>query len=97
MKPLIDGTFVEKDPAVLQWAPVAIVVVFLVRGLASFAADYCATWVAQKVVVDLRRAMFATLLRLPTAFYDATTTGSLISKFTFNVQQVTGAATSAHV
>jgi subfamily B ATP-binding cassette protein MsbA len=95
VKPLIDGTFVDRDPAVLRWAPVAIIAVFVIRGLASFAADYCATWVAQKVVVDLRRAMFATLLRLPTAFYDATTTGSLISKFTFNVQQVTGAATSA--
>ena len=95
VKPLIDGTFVEKDASVLRWAPIAIVTIFLVRGLASFAADYCATWVAQKVVVDLRRAMFGTLLRLPTAFYDATTTGSLISKFTFNVQQVTGAATSA--
>jgi subfamily B ATP-binding cassette protein MsbA len=95
VKPLIDGTFVDRDPAVLRWAPIAIIAVFVVRGVASFAADYCATWVAQKVVVDLRRAMFATLLRLPTAFYDATTTGSLISKFTFNVQQVTGAATSA--
>jgi subfamily B ATP-binding cassette protein MsbA len=95
VKPLIDGTFIDRDPAVLRWAPVAIIAVFVVRGVASFAADYCATWVAQKVVVDLRRAMFASLLRLPTAFYDATTTGSLISKFTFNVQQVTGAATSA--
>jgi subfamily B ATP-binding cassette protein MsbA len=95
VKPIVDGTFVERDMAVLRWAPLAIVAVFLVRGIASFAADYCANWVAQKVVVDLRRAMFATLLRLPTAFYDASTTGSIISKFTFNVQQVTGAATSA--
>ena len=95
VKPIVDGTFVERDMAVLRWAPLAIIAVFLVRGIASFAADYCANWVAQKVVVDLRRAMFATLLRLPTAFYDATTTGSIISKFTFNVQQVTGAATSA--
>jgi subfamily B ATP-binding cassette protein MsbA len=95
VKPIVDGTFVERDMAVLRWAPLAIIAVFVIRGLASFAADYCANWVAQKVVVDLRRAMFATLLRLPTAFYDATTTGSIISKFTFNVQQVTGAATSA--
>ena len=95
VKPLIDGTFVERDMSVLRWAPVAIVGLFVVRGIASFVADYCSNWVAQKVVVDLRRHMFATLVRLPTAFYDANTTGNLISKFTYNVQQVTGAATSA--
>jgi subfamily B ATP-binding cassette protein MsbA len=95
IKPLIDGTFVEKDPTLLRMAPLILVALFLVRGVSSFTADYCAHWVAQKVVVDLRKAMFATLVRLPTAFYDATTSGSLISKFTFNVQQVTGAATSA--
>jgi subfamily B ATP-binding cassette protein MsbA len=95
IKPLIDGTFVDKDMSVLRWAPIAIVALFLVRGAASFVADYCSNWVAQKVVVDLRKHMFATLVRLPTAFYDANTTGSLISKYTFNVQQVTGAATSA--
>jgi subfamily B ATP-binding cassette protein MsbA len=95
MKPLIDGTFVEKDQTLIRWAPLVLVALFLVRGVSSFVADYCAHWVAQKVVVDLRKAMFATLVRLPTQFYDAVTTGSLISKFTFNVQQVTGAATSA--
>ena len=71
VKPLIDGTFVERDMSVLRWAPVAIVGLFVVRGIASFVADYCSNWVAQKVVVDLRRHMFATLVRLPTAFYDA--------------------------
>jgi subfamily B ATP-binding cassette protein MsbA len=95
VKPLIDGTFVDRDMAVLRWAPVAIIALFLIRGVASFVADYCSNWVAQKVVVDLRKHMFATLVRLPTAFYDANTTGNLISKFTYNVQQVTGAATSA--
>ncbi len=95
VKPLIDGTFVDKDMSVLRWAPIAIIGLFLIRGVASFVADYCSNWVAQKVVVDLRKHMFATLVRLPTAFYDANTTGNLISKFTYNVQQVTGAATSA--
>jgi len=33
VKPLIDGTFVERDPAVLKWAPLAIIGIFLVRGL----------------------------------------------------------------
>jgi ATP-binding cassette, subfamily B, bacterial MsbA len=95
MKPFLDGTFVEKDLAFAQWIPLAMVGIVLVRGGASFVADYCTQWVAHKVVVELRRQMFATLVRLPTMFYDASTSGNLVSKFTFTVQGVAGAATNA--
>jgi len=95
IKPLLDGTFVQKDPDLIGWMPVAIVGLFFVRGVGSFTASYLGAWVANKVVTDLRQQMFASLLRLPTAFYDAATTGSLVSKFTYDVGNVTGAATSA--
>ena len=95
LKPLLDGTFVEKDQTLMRYLPLLIVGLFLVRGLASFASGYCINWVAQRLVVDLRKAMFGQLVRLPTAYYDAATTGSIVSKFTYNVTQVTGAATEA--
>ncbi|HKC45113.1 MAG TPA: lipid A export permease/ATP-binding protein MsbA [Burkholderiales bacterium] len=95
LKPLLDGTFIEKDRTLMQWLPLLIVGLFLLRGLASFASSYCINWVAQKLVVDLRNAMFGKLVRLPTAYYEAATTGSIVSKFTYNVTQVTGAATEA--
>ena len=95
LKPLLDGTFVEKDQTLMRWLPLLIVGLFLVRGLASFASGYCINWVAQRLVVDLRKAMFGQLVRLPTGYYDAATTGSIVSKFTYNVTQVTGAATEA--
>jgi ATP-binding cassette, subfamily B, bacterial MsbA len=95
VKPLLDGTFVQKDAAMMRWVPVAIIGLFLVRGVASFVSGYMIQWVAQKLVADLRNAMFASLVRLPTAHYDAATTGAIVSKFTYNVTQVTGAATNA--
>ena len=79
----------------MRWVPVAIVGLFLVRGVASFVSGYMIQWVAQKLIVDLRNAMFGALVRLPTAHYDAATTGAIVSKFTYNVTQVTGAATDA--
>jgi subfamily B ATP-binding cassette protein MsbA len=94
LKPLLDGSFVHKEGGLLLWLPGLIVAVFLVRGLASYLSDYTIGWVANKVVMDLRNAMFANLVRLPTNYYDNHTGGSLISKFTFDVLQVTGAATS---
>jgi subfamily B ATP-binding cassette protein MsbA len=95
VKPLLDGTFVRKDPELIRWMPVAIVGLFFLRGIGSFAASYLGAWVANKVVTDLRQQMFGSLLKLPSAFYDATTTGSVVSKFTYDVGNVTGAATSA--
>jgi subfamily B ATP-binding cassette protein MsbA len=94
-KPLIEGTFVEKDPVVLQWLPVAIILLFVVRGLATFVAAYGINWVGTRLVTDLRNAMFAKLLALPAAFYEQRPSGTLISKLTFDVTQVTLAATSA--
>src|SRR5260221_9545970 len=94
LKPLLDGSFVHKEGGLLVWLPGLIVAVFLVRGFASYVSDYAIGWVANKVVMDLRNAMFSNLVRLPTIYYDDHTGGSLISKFTFDVLQVTGAATS---
>ncbi|MBI2319158.1 MAG: hypothetical protein HYU75_19705 [Betaproteobacteria bacterium] len=95
LKPLLDGNFVQKKGPLLDWLPLLLVGLFLLRGVASFLSDYAVSWVANKIVTDLRNEMFARLVRLPTGFYDGTTSGSLISKFTFDVLQVTGAATAA--
>jgi subfamily B ATP-binding cassette protein MsbA len=95
VKPLLDGTFGEKDPGLMTWLPLLIVGLFLLRGAASFVSGYCINWVAQKLVVDLRNAMFGALVRLPTGYYDSTTSGSIVARFTYSVTQVTAAATHA--
>ncbi len=92
---LLDAGFVERDPVFMQWVPLFIIALALVRGGGSFVSDYCIHWVGQKVVADLRNAMFDRLIRLPTTYYDHHTTGNLISKFTYDVTLVTSAATNA--
>ena len=94
LKPLIEGTFIEKDPAVIRWIPLVIIALYIVRGLATYASTYGMGWVGSRVVADLRNAMFAKLLALPASYYDEQPAGSLISKLTFDVTQVTAAATS---
>jgi len=94
MKPMLDGTFVHKDQAMMRIVPVVIIAIFLVRGLATFISTYAINWVGNKLVMDLRATMFRKLLALPTPYYDDHATGSLISKLTFDVTQVTNAATS---
>ncbi|MDD2914441.1 MAG: lipid A export permease/ATP-binding protein MsbA [Gallionella sp.] len=94
MKPMLDGTFVHKDQEMMRMVPVVIILIFLVRGLATFIGTYAINWVGNKLVMDLRDAMFRKLLSLPTRYYDDHATGSLISKLTFDVTQVTNAATT---
>ena len=94
LKPLLDGNFARKEGPLLAWLPLLIVGIFLVRGIASLVSGYTVGWVANKVVMDLCNQMFATLVRLPTHYYDNHTSGGLVSKFTYDVMQVTGAATS---
>ncbi|MDP1717157.1 MAG: ABC transporter transmembrane domain-containing protein [Burkholderiales bacterium] len=79
-KPLIDGTFVDEDVTIMRWMPFAIIGLFVVRGLAEYVANYSITWVGNKVVMDLRNAMFDKLLQLPTRYFDNHPTGNLISK-----------------
>ena len=97
MKPLFDGVFVERDAMAIRWMPLIIIALFVVRGLAEYAATYCMAWVSNRLVMDLRTLMFARLLELPTPMYDDQASGNLISKLTFDVTQVTSAATSVLV
>ncbi len=95
IKPLLDGSFVERDPEVVRLMPVLLVAVFFVRGVAGFVNNYCLKWVGRRVVADLRQQMFDHLLRAPTRYYDGHGTGQLLAKLTYNVENVATAATSA--
>ena len=88
MKPLLDGTFVRRDPFWMQLAPVLIVVLMLIQGLATFVSVYGSNWLGNKVVFDLRAEMFRKLLALPTSFFESNASGVVVSRFTFDATQV---------
>jgi subfamily B ATP-binding cassette protein MsbA len=94
VKPVLDGTFVQKDPFLFKWVPVFMILLYLVRGMGAYIGTYASAWVGNKVVMDLRDLMFRRMLALPLGYFHDNTTGNLISRFTFDVSQVTGAATN---
>ncbi|HTS21448.1 MAG TPA: lipid A export permease/ATP-binding protein MsbA [Casimicrobiaceae bacterium] len=83
------------DPSTTLQLPLFVVAVFLLRGLGSFMSEYGMAWTGHRVVFDLRRQMIERLLSLPTAYYDAQSSGRLISKFTFDAYQLAAASSSA--
>ena len=97
MKPLLDESFVADSTANLTRLPVLLILLFFVRGIASFISGYGMKLVANHIVMDLRREMFDKLQRLPLHYFDNQSSGNIIAKFTFNVARVTEAATKVIV
>jgi subfamily B ATP-binding cassette protein MsbA len=92
--PLIDELFVQRKRELAFLLPLAIVAVFVVSGIASFTSGYSSQWVSNKVILDLRREMFAKVLRLPPSYFDAVPTAQLVTRFTFDVNNLAAASTS---
>lgn len=93
MKPLLDGSFVDRDPTTVEIMAPLLALLFLVKGAAAYLSSLAMAWVSGKVVMDLRAQMFDKLVTLPARYYDHHPSGTLISKVTFDASQVTEAAT----
>ena len=94
LKPLLDGSFVNRDQYLIKLIPLLLILLFLVRGTFTFASSYATNWVATKLVMDLRTQMFNKLISLPTPYYDNVSSGAVIANIAFNVTQVMAAGTN---
>ena len=94
MKPLLDRGFSGKPRDDLWLAPVAIVGIFVLRGILGYVSAYAMSWVSNRVVADLRDAMFGRLLRLPTTYFDANASSRLMTRISYDVNGVASASTS---
>jgi subfamily B ATP-binding cassette protein MsbA len=84
--------FQNPDPVLSQWLPLAVIGVFVFRGIGSYISEYGMAYTGHRVVFDLRRALIDKLLRLPTPFYDVTPAAVIQSKLTFDAHQLAQAA-----
>ncbi len=75
-----------EDPGadlIRRWLPLGIMVLFLVRGAAEFATTYSLGWIGRQVIKGIRALVFDRFLHLPTRYYDAASTGTLLSSLTW--------------
>jgi ATP-binding cassette, subfamily B, bacterial MsbA len=91
-KLVTDQSFVERDSDFIRFVPPLIFAVFIVRGIAEYVSEYGMNWVGRQVIKRMRREVFAKFLALPTRFYDASSSGALLSRLTFNIEQVAQAS-----
>ncbi|VAW86916.1 Lipid A export permease/ATP-binding protein MsbA [hydrothermal vent metagenome] len=97
MGPLLDGSFVDKDPEMITLIPILLILLAAVQGASTYVSTVAIAWVSNKVVLDIRNEMFLRLLSLPSHYYDNQASGNLVSKITYDVNQVTAAATDVLV
>ncbi len=95
MEPLIDRVFVGKDSQYGLWLAGIIFLVAITRMVGNFVGVYGMEWVGRKVVADLRQELFSQYVSLPASYYDRNSSGQLISKLSYNSEQVANAATGA--
>ncbi|GAA62006.1 ATP-binding cassette, subfamily B, bacterial MsbA [Pseudoalteromonas sp. BSi20652] len=95
MKPFIDQGLNQRNTEVLKYAPFVVIALVLGRGVFNFMSSYCLSYVGSQVVRSLRQELFEHILHLPVSFHDKNSTGDLISKITFDTEQVQQAITKA--
>lgn len=88
MRPFLDRGLINVDLTFVKHIPLIILLGIISRGLVSSMGSYCMTWVARSVVKVLRQNVFAHIIHLPVTYYDKATSGQLLSKILYDVEQV---------
>ena len=92
-----DHTLAARDPRSITWVPLALVVLFLLRGLGDFTQTYFMGYVGRRVVTRLRGQVFRRILELPISYFDRNSSAMLLSRLTYNTEQVGQATTDSVV
>lgn len=95
VQPFIDRGIQEKDTDFLKLAPLIVIIMFVLRGIFHFTATYCISWVGNQIVKDMRQQLFGHMMRLPVSYHDKHSTGELISKITYDAEQIKQSLTKA--
>lgn len=97
LKPLLDEGFGKADRSTLLWMPLVVIGLMIVRGISGYISSYCISWVSGKVVMQMRRRLFGHMMGMPVAFFDQQSTGTLLSRITYDSEQVASSSSSALV
>ncbi|ELZ1260808.1 lipid A ABC transporter ATP-binding protein/permease MsbA [Vibrio fluvialis] len=97
LKPLLDEGFGQAESNFLKTLPFIILGLMFLRGLSGFVSSYCLSWVSGNVVMLMRRRIFNQFMHMPVSFFDRESTGGLLSRITYDTEQVAGATSKALV
>jgi len=97
LKPLLDEGFTSEKSEFLLQMPYIILAVIIVRGMSGFISAYCMSWVSSNIVMKIRRELFNQFMKMPVSFFNKESTGELLSRITYDSEQIASASSSALV
>ncbi|HAS8554965.1 TPA: lipid A ABC transporter ATP-binding protein/permease MsbA [Vibrio vulnificus] len=97
LKPLLDEGFGSAESDFLRMLPLIIFAMMFIRGISSFVSAYCLSWVSGNVVMQVRRMVFNHYMQMPVSYFDKEKSGSLLSRITYDSEQVSSATSQALV
>ena len=95
MKPVINDVFVAKNKEFLLPISIAVIVTFLIKGSANYAQSVIMHYVGQRIITDTQHRLYGHLTRMDLGFFHQTPTGSLISRFTVDINMMRAAVSNA--
>jgi len=93
IKKITDEGFVEQASTSSIFLPIALVMLMTIRALSGFVSGYSMRWVSRKIVEDLRFDAFKRLMILPVTYFDSHASGNIVSKLTYETEQLSFVAT----
>ena len=90
-KPLIDKGFIEQNKSYMVSIPIAIVLLFFLRGFANFLNDYLTTYLSSHLVQRVRAELYRKIVRLPLSFFHQESSGRMVSRVLSDADQITDA------
>ncbi|NOI02121.1 lipid A ABC transporter ATP-binding protein/permease MsbA [Vibrio kanaloae] len=97
LKPLLDEGFGNAESDFLRTLPFIVFAMMFIRGVSGFVSTYCLSWVSGNVVMEIRRKIFSHFMHMPVSFFDKEQTGALLSRITYDSEQVSAATSKALV
>ena len=93
IKKITDEGFVEQASNASIFLPIALIILMTIRALSGFVSGYSMRWVSRKIVEDLRFDAFKRLMTLPVTYFDSHASGNIVSKLTYETEQLSFVAT----
>lgn len=97
LEPLVDQGITAADRSILKLGAMVVIGLFLVRGMASFLSTYGLAWIGNHIVRKMRQQLFSKMVAMPISFFDKKQSGAMISKITYDTEQVSRATTQVLV
>lgn len=94
IKQVTDEGFVKQSPNKIKFLPFMLFALMALRAIAGFISSFAMRWVGRNVVEAFRRDVFQQLMQLPISFFDANSAGIIVSKLTYDTEQMSRACTN---